>query len=511
MKINKQIFFRNENARIEWKHTLHFSFLLFLTILFTISYASAFGFSTKTGLDSTIAPTYSGSSTGSNITYYQNITNTYNNNTYNITTTINNTYYENQTTNITNNNTYYINTSEIDPIFAKNFTEYSSTWINHTLMTYNLWNSLWTATSNTTYASYFYGARNETLDTYNLWNSSWSACYNSSYMINTYNATYDKWAYNMTTTSLPLSSITDPTTNVSFNFANKDIQFLFTTGALQTGHFQIEGTGNWANDLVHIHQHTGNSPAGSDLLHLEAIDSDVVGLNITTTGTPLLINNINVLTWMYNQTTPANAYTDTKVGIANLHKHSYSNLTGTTGGFCTGTDKVTNVTEIDGVIYVTCATDQTGTGTIPAGMISPFYLKTCPTGWVAADGTGGTPDLRDKFVVSNGTTYAFNSTGGSASYTPAGTVNMLHGHTYTQVPNHIHNQSYNSGSTGGATSYSIDASSSGTSTVTFVQTQNPVGGVATALTNLANQSDTFSGTPATINPPYYSLIYCMKT
>lgn len=34
----------------------------------------------------------------------------------------------------------------------------------------------------------------------------------------------------------------------------------------------------------------------------------------------------------------------------------------------------------------------------PDGAIVPFMLAACPTGWVPADGTGGTPDLRGRFV-----------------------------------------------------------------------------------------------------------------
>lgn len=34
----------------------------------------------------------------------------------------------------------------------------------------------------------------------------------------------------------------------------------------------------------------------------------------------------------------------------------------------------------------------------PEGAIVAFYLATCPAGWVAADGTNSTPDLRGYFV-----------------------------------------------------------------------------------------------------------------
>ncbi len=35
---------------------------------------------------------------------------------------------------------------------------------------------------------------------------------------------------------------------------------------------------------------------------------------------------------------------------------------------------------------------------VPNGTIAAFFLTTCPTGWIAADGTNGTPDLRGMFL-----------------------------------------------------------------------------------------------------------------
>jgi microcystin-dependent protein len=48
-----------------------------------------------------------------------------------------------------------------------------------------------------------------------------------------------------------------------------------------------------------------------------------------------------------------------------------------------------------------------------------------PANWHICDGTGGTPDLRDKFVVGAGSTYAVNAAGGSLTTTSDG----AHNHT----------------------------------------------------------------------------------
>ena len=40
-----------------------------------------------------------------------------------------------------------------------------------------------------------------------------------------------------------------------------------------------------------------------------------------------------------------------------------------------------------------------------------------PDGWTLCDGNNGTPDLRDRFVVGAGDTYAVDETGGSVAHT----------------------------------------------------------------------------------------------
>ena len=50
-----------------------------------------------------------------------------------------------------------------------------------------------------------------------------------------------------------------------------------------------------------------------------------------------------------------------------------------------------------------------------------------PAGWKLCDGTLGTPNLRDRFVVGAGTTYAVDATGGDVNHTHAFTSD-LHNH-----------------------------------------------------------------------------------
>ncbi len=83
------------------------------------------------------------------------------------------------------------------------------------------------------------------------------------------------------------------------------------------------------------------------------------------------------------------------------------------------------------------------------GMIMMWFgaAVDCPDGWAICDGTGGTPDLRDRVPIGAGTSYALNASGGAASATP--TINAGGDHSHggvtgettldeDQIPEHSH-------------------------------------------------------------------------
>lgn len=152
-------------------------------------------------------------------------------------------------------------------------------------------------------------------------------------------------------------------------------------------------------------------------------------------------------------------------------------------------------------------------GVIPAGVIVMWSgtLASVPTGWHLCDGTGGTPDLRERFVVGWEDAVNPGGVGGAAS----------HDHAYDQVPNHTHPVNVNDPghshltqryptSTGTSSGFTIDTSMSGTPTDNTLPVKssatgitatsdNPAGGVATATT--ASSSNL---------PPFYRLAFIMK-
>lgn len=168
---------------------------------------------------------------------------------------------------------------------------------------------------------------------------------------------------------------------------------------------------------------------------------------------------------------------------------------------------------------------------IPVGTIAMWSgpLSTIPDGWQIADGTNGTIDLRNRFVVGAGNTYAPGSTGGSAD-----AVLVSHTHTATststftgsQLPTHSHGVNdpghrhfvkegtflQNSGA-GFATGTDIsNPRSVATTTVTTgisinEQTAGTPSGSVSTSTSISTQGS--SATNANL-PPYYALYYIQK-
>ena len=151
---------------------------------------------------------------------------------------------------------------------------------------------------------------------------------------------------------------------------------------------------------------------------------------------------------------------------------------------------------------------QTAVGTtIPTGMISLWYgsIGSVPAGWYLCDGSNGTPDLRNRFIVGAGSTYAVNATGGSADASV-----VSHTHTATSAstvtdPGHLHGgiprSSNETGNQG--TSYREGNAGGG-----YINTGTSVTGI-TVATSTTVASAGVAGTNLNL-PPYYALAYVMK-
>lgn len=153
-------------------------------------------------------------------------------------------------------------------------------------------------------------------------------------------------------------------------------------------------------------------------------------------------------------------------------------------------------------IYGFIGTASATGATIPAGLISLWSgsIGSIPTGWYLCDGTNGTPDLRDRFVVGAGTTYAVTATGGSTD-----SIVVQHNHTATSVvtdPGHTHTwQTFQSVYDG------LDSTVLGGQAPTLTTNTGSSTTGITVATTIANSG--VSGVNANL-PPYYALAYIMR-
>jgi microcystin-dependent protein len=87
---------------------------------------------------------------------------------------------------------------------------------------------------------------------------------------------------------------------------------------------------------------------------------------------------------------------------------------------------------------------------IPVGIITMWSgsIASIPSGWALCNGTSGTPDLRDRFVVGAGSTYAVGDTGGANTVTLDTTQIPSHTHTGTTANTDLAHTHTGSGTTG---------------------------------------------------------------
>jgi len=156
----------------------------------------------------------------------------------------------------------------------------------------------------------------------------------------------------------------------------------------------------------------------------------------------------------------------------------------------------TNTTQIATTAFVLANGVPTGAIIMWSGSIASI-----PSGWLLCNGTSGTPDLRDRFVVGAGSTYAVAATGGTAD-----AIVVAHTHTASTSASdsgHTHSSQGNGAPNGGGAgiAYVVGtgnqpgyATTTGNANITASTTVNSTGS---------------SGTNQNL-PPYYALAYIMK-
>lgn len=146
----------------------------------------------------------------------------------------------------------------------------------------------------------------------------------------------------------------------------------------------------------------------------------------------------------------------------------------------------------------------------PIGMIVLWSgsIATIPDGWALCNGSNGTPDLRNRFVVGAGTTYGVGATGGAVSGTTSSGGAHAHGGntgstalSLAQIPAHTHSVTTLSitgtGAVQGGTAIQETGADSGSA------------GSGASHNHTIPSEAAHTHTVATL-PPYYALAYIMR-
>lgn len=144
-----------------------------------------------------------------------------------------------------------------------------------------------------------------------------------------------------------------------------------------------------------------------------------------------------------------------------------------------------------------------------------------PIGWALCNGSNGTPDLRDRFVVGAGSTYAVNAKGGSKD-----AVVVSHKHTFSGTTgaggSHSHKILANVGVTDtgawGANDQVARTSVGGLGNQDYTLCKTRTGATVGNSSTVGNHTHSMSGSTSSVGssgnnanlPPYYALAYIMK-
>lgn len=249
-----------------------------------------------------------------------------------------------------------------------------------------------------------------------------------------------------------------------------------------------------------------------------ANNTDIDGINIAEGCAPSGINNAirELMSQLKAQQDGSSGDPFTITGTltaANVVSSGSIALSGTVTS--SGTLAVTGNLTLDGAsgtsgqVLVSAGSGSTPTwgNAFVAGMIMMWSgtIANIPSGWALCNGSNGTPDLRDKFVIgaaSDDSGAAKTNITGSLTQT-GGTKDAIvvsHTHTATSTDSgHTHTQNLGSG-----------ASQPGLTT-----SSSPVGAQSTTGFGYANITTTIASTGSSGTnqnlPPYYALAFIMKT
>lgn len=278
-------------------------------------------------------------------------------------------------------------------------------------------------------------------------------------------------------------------------FTGNNTNFSATTDTIHSGNITLNGATKTflvdnANTVIRANEFT--------------VESDSVF-----TGTVQIENTLTVNSDI-EITNTANINT-ANVNTANVNSIAVNDLTVSGNTEINGGNLVATADELNTLDGVD--TSGTGFGFVPQGGIIMWSgsANNVPTGWYLCDGTNGTPNLQDRFIVGAGNNYNSGDTGGADNVTL----------TQAQLPSHTHSVS---GTTDNDTHrHDIpgqiiqgNGDKQNVSVSAFVQAGGNLEKNCSTANETHNHSFSTTSGSAGVNqshenrPPYYALAFIMK-
>ena len=247
-------------------------------------------------------------------------------------------------------------------------------------------------------------------------------------------------------------------------------------------------------------------------------NGDIAGLTLGLDMPPSYVNNA-MQEMMAQIKQWKDGYTDPITGLPVYQSLTVENID------VKGEFQLNGSTGTSGQVMVSQGADSSpiwGSG-FPVGGIIIWSGSTgsIPSGWALCNGANGTPDLRNRFVVGAGSTYAVDATGGSAD---AINVTHKHGGSVSVATKSLSGTIKTRNGGGGRYADSVPVSTTGVFTWKNLTGgvgngwQGEGGGNSATITMNANHNHSAtlsisnagsSGTNKNL-PPYYALAYIMK-
>jgi hypothetical protein len=154
---------------------------------------------------------------------------------------------------------------------------------------------------------------------------------------------------------------------------------------------------------------------------------------------------------------------------------------------------------------------------VPKRVILPYagQIADIPTGWFLCNGSNGTPDLTDSFIL-GGTEAQVGQIGGSQAVTPTGSVSTaitgsvsVSNHTLStaQIPSHNHAvKLFNSNAGGGSITH---ASGTGSYSTSYIQNAGSSGAHNHSAGHSLSGASGFTGAEQDNRPKFYKAAYIM--